>query len=151
MYSTHLAWPRRTGMLTSHNKRDDFEECLKELIFCVHIPLMVRLKQPSLSPERESAPHWRTTALGWYISMTLAMIWQRHQQPASDKKKICVWWSHRRSIKRHLQVWRWLHRTHRQYRLLVGSLLHNIFPFQLRCPAHIGELMNYCLHTCKTR
>lgn len=36
---------------------------------------MVRLKQPSLSPDRESAPHWRTTALGWYISITLAMIY----------------------------------------------------------------------------
>jgi hypothetical protein len=30
----------------------------------------VRLKHPSLSPERESAPHWRTIALGWYSSMT---------------------------------------------------------------------------------
>lgn len=38
---------------------------------------MVRLKHPSLSPDRESAPHWRTTALGWYISMTLAMIYTR--------------------------------------------------------------------------
>lgn len=36
---------------------------------------MVRLKQPSLSPDSESAPHWRTTALGWYISITLAMIY----------------------------------------------------------------------------
>lgn len=35
---------------------------------------MVRLKHPSLSPDRESAPHWRTTALGWYISITLAII-----------------------------------------------------------------------------
>jgi len=36
---------------------------------------MVRLKQPSLSPDKESAPHWRTTADGWYISITLAMIY----------------------------------------------------------------------------
>ncbi|CAG5866304.1 unnamed protein product [Menidia menidia] len=42
---------------------------------------MVRLKQPSLSPDRESAPHWRTTALGWYISITLAMIFtDEHRQ-----------------------------------------------------------------------
>ena len=33
-------------------------------------PLSVRLKQPSLSPERESAPHWSTMALGWYSSIT---------------------------------------------------------------------------------
>lgn len=41
----------------------------------VNLPLMVRLKQPSLSPDKESAPHCRTTALGWYISITLAMIY----------------------------------------------------------------------------
>jgi hypothetical protein len=33
-------------------------------------PLRVRLKQPSLSPERESAPHCSTMALGWYSSIT---------------------------------------------------------------------------------
>lgn len=61
-------------MLNSPHEGGIFEKRLKEPIACVHIPLMVRLKQPSLSPDRESAPHWRTTALGWYISMTLAMI-----------------------------------------------------------------------------
>lgn len=60
--------------MNSDNERGNYEECLNETFVRVHIPLMVRLKQPSLSPERESAPHWRTTALGWYISMTLAMI-----------------------------------------------------------------------------
>ena len=36
-----------------------------------HVPLSDRLKQPSLSPANESAPHWRTMALGRYTSMTL--------------------------------------------------------------------------------
>lgn len=49
-------------------------------------PLMVRLKQPSRSPDRESAPHWSTTALGWYISITLAMIWKHH---AADYLQQC--------------------------------------------------------------
>lgn len=35
------------------------------------LPLMVRLKQPSLSPDRESDPHCKTTALGWNVSITL--------------------------------------------------------------------------------
>lgn len=47
----------------------------KRIFVLVSQPLMVRLKQPSLSPDSESAPHWRTTALGWYISITLAMIY----------------------------------------------------------------------------
>ena len=37
------------------------------------LPLSVRLKQPNLSPERESAPHCKTTALGWYISITFVI------------------------------------------------------------------------------
>lgn len=36
-------------------------------------PLMVRLKQPNRSPDRESEPHCKTTALGWNISITLDM------------------------------------------------------------------------------
>lgn len=40
------------------------------------IPLSVRLKHPSLSPDRESAPHCRTIALGWYISITLVITYQ---------------------------------------------------------------------------
>ena len=47
---------------------------------------MVRLKHPSLSPDRESAPHWRTTALGWYISMTLAIICTRSNVGLAQKK-----------------------------------------------------------------
>ncbi|CAK5280909.1 unnamed protein product [Mycena citricolor] len=38
-------------------------------------PCIVRLKQPSLSPARESAPHWRTTAEGRNTSMILAITW----------------------------------------------------------------------------
>lgn len=40
------------------------------------IPLSVRLKHPSLSPDRESAPHCKTIALGWYISITLVITYQ---------------------------------------------------------------------------
>lgn len=47
---------------------------------------MVRLKHPSLSPDRESAPHWRTTALGWYISITLAIICTRSNVCQAQKK-----------------------------------------------------------------
>lgn len=36
-------------------------------------PLMVKLKQPNRSPDRESEPHCKTTALGWNISITLDM------------------------------------------------------------------------------
>lgn len=39
------------------------------------LPLSVRLKHPSLSPDRESAPHCRTIALGWYISITLVITY----------------------------------------------------------------------------
>lgn len=39
------------------------------------IPLSVRLKHPSLSPDRESAPHCKTIALGWYISITLVITY----------------------------------------------------------------------------
>lgn len=28
-------------------------------------PLVLRLKQPKRSPFNESAPHWRTIAVGW--------------------------------------------------------------------------------------
>ena len=35
--------------------------------------LRVRLKQPNRSPDRESEPHCKTTALGWNISITLDM------------------------------------------------------------------------------
>ncbi len=31
---------------------------------------MLRLKQPSRSPERESEPHWSTSAVGLYTSIT---------------------------------------------------------------------------------
>lgn len=37
------------------------------------LPLSVRLKHPNLSPDRESAPHCRTIALGWYISITFVI------------------------------------------------------------------------------
>lgn len=40
------------------------------------LPLSVRLKHPSLSPDRESAPHCRTIALGWYISITLVITYR---------------------------------------------------------------------------
>lgn len=77
MYSTHLAWPEHTeknNWFLSHTSLlavASAERCF------VTLPLMVRLKQPSLSPDRESAPHCRTTALGWYISITLAMIYTK--------------------------------------------------------------------------
>lgn len=51
---------------------------------------MVRLKHPSLSPDRESAPHWRTTALGWYISMTLAIICTSSRICHAQGKKECL-------------------------------------------------------------
>ena len=35
------------------------------------VPFRDKLKHPSLSPARESAPHCSTTALGQYSSMTL--------------------------------------------------------------------------------
>lgn len=47
---------------------------------CVRLPRMVRLKQPRRSPDSESAPHWRTTALGWYISITFAITWRSTEQ-----------------------------------------------------------------------
>lgn len=54
---------------------------VSEMLGNVSVPLIVRLKHPSLSPESESAPHCSTTALGWYISITLAMIYrQTHTQ-----------------------------------------------------------------------
>jgi len=37
-------------------------------------PSMDRLKQPSLSPERESAPQHMTMAPGWYISITCMRV-----------------------------------------------------------------------------
>lgn len=64
-----------------------------------------------------------------------------HTSTTLLRQRICVWWSHSTQIKKHLQVWRWLHRTHHQYRLEAGSLLHSTFPFQLRCPAHIGGII----------
>lgn len=39
------------------------------------LPLMVRLKQPSRSPDKESEPHCKTTALGWNVSITLDITW----------------------------------------------------------------------------
>ena len=42
------------------------------------LPRIDRLKQPRRSPESESAPHCSTTALGWYISITLAITYTQH-------------------------------------------------------------------------
>jgi hypothetical protein len=39
-----------------------------------NVPRMERLRQPNLSPERESVPHCRTTADGLYDCMTCVMI-----------------------------------------------------------------------------
>lgn len=44
----------------------------------VLLPLMVRLKHPSLSPDRESDPHCKTTALGWNVSITLDITYTRN-------------------------------------------------------------------------
>lgn len=49
----------------------------RQTFFC--LPLTVRLKHPSLSPDSESAPHCNTTALGWYISITLDIIYNQHK------------------------------------------------------------------------
>jgi len=43
-------------------------------------PCRLRLKQPSLSPLRESAPLHTTIASGWYISITCAHTPQQQQQ-----------------------------------------------------------------------
>ena len=37
-------------------------------------PLIDKLKHPSLSPDSESAPHCKTTASGWYTSMTFWIL-----------------------------------------------------------------------------
>jgi len=43
-------------------------------------PFSERLKQPSLSPVRESAPHCSTTALGWNVSITFVTTFNQHQR-----------------------------------------------------------------------
>lgn len=112
---------------------------------------MVRLKQPSLSPDRESAPHWRTTALGWYISITLAMIY------TNDSIQSLKWFCPSREISTaktsqstspiYSQVWRWLHMTHRQSHPSEGNSQHSIYPSQHRCPAenkaNVNSLYDY--------
>jgi hypothetical protein len=59
------------------------------LALTLKVPLMVRLKQPSRSPDKESAPHWSTTAEGWYISITLAMIYTSITKSVKILQKTC--------------------------------------------------------------
>lgn len=103
---------------------------------------MVRLKQPNRSPDRESAPHWSTTALGWYISITLDMIYRTIRN-----KEICMTWFQRNTSSHlvrftDLQVWIWLHRTHHQYHPWAGNLQRNTSPCLHQYPAKNILLIN---------
>ena len=92
-------------------------------------PLRVRLKQPNLSPLSESAPHCRTMAEGWYVSITATTTNFQSQLASSGGMGICF---------TYLLIWsvqRCFGRTRHRFRHAWGSWQHSTCPFPHQCPA----------------